>query len=219
MTSQFSTISENENLIVVNPQAVGGVWTVNGFPVSGADDDLGFILVLVDALSQTYNIDSSRIYATGMSNGGFLALDLACNASDTFAAIAPVSAVMTGNLLQSCAPQRPIPVLQTYGTADDQIPYEQAQVSIEWWVNFNQTSTTPTVTDLDDLFEDNGNGINQTVQRFVYANGTDGVSVEHLKIEEGGHNWPGELGDSDINISEEIWQFLSRYELSGLISE
>ncbi|WP_163936442.1 immunoglobulin-like domain-containing protein [Paraferrimonas sp. SM1919] len=208
--SQFSQVSETENFILVTPQSING-WNVTGFPLGGDANDLGFIDALIKELSSSYNIDSNRIYATGFSLGGFFSFELACQYSDTFAAIAPVSGVMTPTMAGDCKPERPIPVLQTHGSADRQLPYAQAQTALQWWIDFNQTDVEPVITDLEDTFPENGT----TIQRYVYANGTNGVSVEHLRIEGGQHIWPGSEGDSDINLAEEIWRFLSRYDVNG----
>ncbi|MEO0322775.1 MAG: immunoglobulin-like domain-containing protein [Myxococcota bacterium] len=213
--SQFDVVAEREGFIVVTPQAVMDVWTVTGFPLGGGADDFAFITALIDELSATYTIDSERIYATGMSQGGFLAFDLACSFGATFAAIAPVSGVMTPPMTTACAPGRRIPVLQTHGTADDQIDYEASQTAVQWWVDFNGASATPEINELSDPFPDNGT----TVDRFVYAGGETGVDVEHLRINGGGHVWPGSEGDSDIQMAEEIWSFLSRYDLNGRIGD
>jgi poly(3-hydroxybutyrate) depolymerase len=213
--SRLDVVAEREGFILVSPQAINGVWTVTGFPISNGADDFGFIAALIDDLSDAYNIDPDRIYATGMSQGGFLAFDLACRFGDTFAAIAPVAAAMTPPMAQSCAPGRPIPVLQTHGTADAQIGYENAQTAIQWWVTFNGASTAPEVTELPDTFPDNGT----TVERYVYANPETGIDVEHLRIEGGGHVWPGSDGDSDIDIAEEVWRFLSRFDRNGPLAD
>ena len=67
--SGFDVIAEREGFLVVTPQAVGGVWSVTGFPVGGGADDFAFVRALLDELSASYAIDAERIYATGMSQG------------------------------------------------------------------------------------------------------------------------------------------------------
>lgn len=212
--SQFNQLAETENFILVTPQAIDG-WNVTGFPLGGDAHDLGFIGALINELSTTYNIDTNRIYAAGFSLGGFFSFELACQYSDTFAAIAPVSGVMTPAMAADCLPERPIPILQTHGTADEQLPYAQSQTALQWWIDFNQTDVEPVITDLEDTFPENGT----TVQRYVYSNGTNGVSVEHLRIEGGQHIWPGSARDSDINMAEEIWSFFESYDLNGKIND
>ena len=146
---------------------------MTGFPLSGNANDLGFIDALINELSTTYNIDTNRIYAAGFSLGGFFSFELACQYSDTFAAIAPVSGVMTPAMAADCLPERPIPILQTHGTADEQLPYAQSQTALQWWIDFNQTDVEPVITDLEDTFPENGT----TVQRYVYSNGTNGIHI------------------------------------------
>lgn len=212
--NKLNEIAERENFILVTPQGVGRAWAATGFPPGGDADDIGFVNALIDTLSASYSIDANRIYATGMSNGAFLAIDLACKLSDRIAAVAPVSGIMTTTLLQSCAPKRPVPILQTHGTDDSLLPYEIAQQVIDYWVTFNQTSTAPDIIDLHDPFPSNGT----SVKRYTYENGTAGVTVQHLRIEGGEHDWPGAVGDSDIIMAEEVWDFLSRYDLNGVIN-
>lgn len=209
--SRFDVLAEREGFILVTPEAINGVWTVTGFPVSSGANDLGFIMALVEELSRTYNIDADRVYATGMSQGGFLSFDLACRHSSTFAAIAPVAAAMTPPMAQACRPTRPVPVLQTHGTTDTLVGYQNAQTAIQWWVNFNGAGAMPATTALPDPFPGNGT----TVERLTYANPQTGIQVEHLKINGGGHDWPGSNGDSDIDMAEEIWRFLSRFDRNG----
>ncbi len=211
--SQFDAIAEREGFILVTPQAVGGVWTVTGFPIDNGADDFAFITALIAELSATYSIDADRVYATGMSQGGFLAFDLVCSSGPELAAIAPVSGVMTPDMTAGCAPARRVPVLQTHGTADAQIDYAASQAALAWWIDFNGANPTPEVSARPDTSPDNGT----TVDHLVYAGGETGVDVEHLRINGGGHVWPG--SDSDIDMAEEIWSFLSRYDLNGRIDD
>jgi polyhydroxybutyrate depolymerase len=211
--SGLAEVAEREGFMLVTPQAVGGVWTVTGFPIDNGSDDLGFITALLAELSGRFTIDADRVYATGMSQGGFLSFELICNFSETFAAIASVSGVMTPPLVQSCTPARRVPVMQIHGTADDLIDYSGAETVVDFWVAFNGASPVAEITELPDRFPENGT----TVERFVYAGGEMGVDVEHLKINGGGHVWPGADGDSDIDTAEEVWGFVSRYDLNGRI--
>jgi poly(3-hydroxybutyrate) depolymerase len=73
----------------------------------------------------------------------------------------------------------------------------------------------PEITALPDVFLDNG----QSVDRLVYRNPVTGVPVQHLQINGGAHVWPGSDGDSDIDIAEEIWAFLSRFDRGGPVTD
>jgi len=214
-SSGFEPLAEREGFLVATPQALDGMWTVTGFPLNSGSDDRCFLIALVDELSATLNVDSERIYATGMSQGGMLSLDLVCGSGPSLAAIAPVSGVMTPGMTETCSPPRPIPVLQVHGTDDVLVDYEAAEAVVEWWVAFNDADTTPMVSSLPDTFPDNGT----TVDQFIYAGGASGGDVVHLRINGGGHDWPGSAGDSDVDIAEAIWGFLSQYDLDGRVDE
>lgn len=211
--SQLDVVAEQENFILVTPEGVDRAWAVTGFPLGGNADDIGFVEAMIDQLLLSYAVDPNRIYATGFSNGGFLTFDLACKLSDRFAAVAPVSGIMTPTLIETCMPERAVPVLQTHGTEDPLLPYSFATQSIDWWVTFNQTNAQALISDLPDPFPANGT----SVQRYIYSDGVDGISVQHLRIEEGEHDWPGSVGDSEIDMAKEIWEFLRQYDLNGVI--
>ena len=115
--SGLSNKADSENFIVVYPEGVkGGVLNVRtwnagwccGNSSSSNVDDVGFIDSLLDTLVDRYAIDTNRIYATGMSNGGFMSYRLACELSDRIAAIAPVSASMS---VTGYIPSRPVPII------------------------------------------------------------------------------------------------------------
>ena len=125
--SQLSTKADAENFIVVYPEGVKNIgirtWNAGwccGYASNNNIDDVGFIDVLLDTLIQKYSIDTNRIYATGMSNGGFMSYRLACELSTRIAAIAPVAASMS---VTSCNPTRPMPIIHFHSYEDTNIPY------------------------------------------------------------------------------------------------
>jgi polyhydroxybutyrate depolymerase len=85
-------------------------------------DDVGFIKALLQVLPSRMCIDPSRIYATGVSNGGGFAARLGCELSSQIAAIAPVAGGYRS--LDPCHPDRPVAVLEIHGTADTVVPYD-----------------------------------------------------------------------------------------------
>ena len=93
--SNFNDVSDTANFIVVYPQGTllkrKSHWNVGGWTLDSKIDDVGFISSLLDSLSERYNINQSRIYSTGMSNGGYMSFLLACQLSDRIAAIASVT--------------------------------------------------------------------------------------------------------------------------------
>ena len=89
----------------------------SGFSKSETDD-LGFVETLLDQLGETRNIDTDRVYAIGMSNGGMMSYLLACRLSQRIAAIASVTGSMTVDS-ENCIANRPVPVMQIHGVEDD----------------------------------------------------------------------------------------------------
>ncbi|MBK9754682.1 MAG: prolyl oligopeptidase family serine peptidase [Nannocystis sp.] len=115
--------SDEAGFILVYPDGTGSSWNAGdccGTAATDNVDDVGFVRALVAELQTKLCIDPRRIYATGMSNGGFMTHRLACEAADLFAAFAPVSAV---NGMDDCQPSRPVPLLMFNGTADVLVIY------------------------------------------------------------------------------------------------
>ena len=188
-------------------------------------DDVGFTDALIDSLELDYNIDENRIYSTGMSNGGFMSYKLACDLSLRFTAIASVTGTMTEGQTENCNCQHPTPILEIHGTADDVVPYNGNYMFssipevISYWVDYNNCNSSPIINNLPDIDPDDGS----TVTHYLYENGNNGATVEHFKVINGTHTWPGsnfDLGGTnyDIDASVEIWKFLSKFKLDELIN-
>ena len=56
-----------------------------------------------------------------------------------------------------------------------------------------------------------------TVKLYQYKNGKNNVEIDHYKLINGGHDWPGTYGNMDINANSIIWNFLSRFDIDGKI--
>ena len=225
----FRDIADTEGFLLVHPEGTTFIgnqfWNV-GFPgLSSNIDDVGFTEALIDELATLYTIDLDRVYATGMSNGGFMSFLLACQLSEKIAAVASVTGSMTQDTFDDCNAQHPTPVLQIHGTEDDVVLYNENNLSlpipdvISYWVDHNNCETTPTTTTLPDVDVSDGS----TLEHSVYEDGDNGVTTEHMKVIGGGHTWPGSVlntagTNQDIDASMEIWLFFSRYDINGLLS-
>ena len=225
----FRDIADTEGFLLVHPEGTTFIgnqfWNV-GFPgISSTIDDVGFTEALIDELATLYTIDLDRVYATGMSNGGFMSFLLACQLSEKIAAVASVTGSMTQDTFNDCNAQLPTPVLQIHGTEDDVVLYNGNTLSIpiadviSYWVDYNNCETTPSTTTLPDLDVSDGS----TVEHSVYENSDNGITTEHMKVIGGGHTWPGSVlntagTNQDIDASMEIWLFFSRYDINGPLS-
>ena len=225
----FRDIADTEGFLLVHPEGTTFIgdqfWNV-GFPgLSSTIDDVGFTEALIDELATLYAIDLDRVYATGMSNGGFMSFLLACQLSEKIAAVASVTGSMTQDTFDDCNAQHPTPVLQIHGTDDGVVLYNGNNLSIpiadviSYWVDYNNCETTPTTTTLPDVDVSDGS----TVEHSVYEDGDNGITTEHMKVIGGGHTWPGSVintagTNQDIDASMEIWLFFSRYDINGPLS-
>ena len=200
--TNFNDVSDTANFIVVYPQGTllkrKSHWNVGGWTLDSNIDDVGFISSLLDSLSERYNINQSRIYSTGMSNGGYMSFLLACQLSDKITAIASVTGSMTPQTFSQCSPERAVPILQIHGTDDQVVPYLGASWSesinnvLLYWTNHNNCDPFATVEPLPDINPSDG----ITVERKTWLNGDYGVETEHLKVYGGGHIWFGSSVES-----------------------
>lgn len=218
--TKMDELASREGFLVAYPNGLDNSW--NGGVCCGLSaetnvDDVGFTRAVIEDLGERGCIDTARVYATGMSNGGFLSHRLACEAADVIAAAAPVAAVL-GIEESACNPSRPVPIMQLNGTADPLVAYEggglsdspSAQESIDGWIARDGCAGEPEVS------YENGAAICETVSE------CDGeVSVTLCSIEGAGHCWPGQpcperfgglLGEPtfDIDANEVIWELFSR---------
>ncbi|MBL0007562.1 MAG: T9SS type A sorting domain-containing protein [Saprospiraceae bacterium] len=224
----FRPIADTAGFIVVHPMGTVDLlgnthWNV-GWGTSSVDD-LGFTAALIDSLSAEFSINQDRIYSTGMSNGGFMSYHLACELSERIAAIASVTGTMNVNQPATCSPGHPMPVMEIHGTADATVPYTgnflfgTTPAAVAYWVTYNNCESTPSITAIPDT--DGGDGC--TAEHQVYTGGNNGSTVEHFKIINGEHTWPGSAfggvgTNQDIDACNEIWRFFSKYDIHGLIN-
>lgn len=231
----FREIADTEGFILVHPEGTllngDQHWNVDNFTtgttIGSTADDVSFTGALIDELTSQYAINLDRIYSTGMSNGGYMSLLLACQLSEKIAAVASVTGSMTPETYDACNAQHPIPILQIHGTSDSDVPYNGVWWSrsiedvISYWVSYNNCDTNPTIMSFPDIDPLDGS----TVDHFVYSDGDNGVTTEHMKVIGGNHTWPGSAFDlpglntnQDINASMEVWQFFSRFDINGQLS-
>lgn len=229
--------ADREGFLVAYPYGTGRLpnrlLTFNGgnccgYAMDNNIDDVGFVRVMLDDLARVANLDSGRVYATGMSNGGIMAYRVASELADRFAAIAPVGGPIG---TETCHPTQPISVIHFHGTADEHAPFNggqgvgnplthvrpvflSVQHSLDQWIKANGCTTPPVVEQLPDTTADG-----MTVTRTIWAGGKNNTEVVLVTINGGGHTWPGRqpplaaLGASttDISANDLMWEFFQRH--------
>lgn len=227
--NDLSPIADTANFIAVYPQALadpnddGNPLWIHKDPTTV--DDVFFIDALIDSIASNYQIDQDRIYACGYSHGGEFTLSLACRLNDRIAAIGVVARTMQTFTYNNCSVVHPTGVMTILGTDDGISNYDgvwwqgiQYYVSAaqmhSFWAVQNDCDTVASVVNVPDTNTSDGTN----VERNTWSTTSECAYVEELKVIGGGHDWPGVFGNMDIDATQEIWQFVSRYNLNGLIN-
>ena len=213
----LNSLADSENFLIAYPQ---GVTRQKGSPEwdpgdngtqSINDNDVYFTEQLISNISNEYNIDLSRVYATGYSNGGMMSYGLACTRTDLIAAAGIMSGIM---LDDTCDENESTSIIHFHGIADDVLPYDgnQEYQSISEVVNFwldnnNIPSSNLVTTELNDgdVLKDEYTGGSENTSVVLYT-----INIEYEK--DGGHVWFS--ADIEGNSPNKIlWDFLSSYSL------
>ncbi len=213
--NQLTTLSDEHDFIVVYPDGLDHGWNDSReLDNRTSHDDVGFISALIDYLSSLYNLDPTRVFSTGVSNGGIMSYRLACELSDKIRAIAPVVGLMPAPLVESCAPAQPVAVRIVAGTKDPLVPYDgggvgffggrgqvlSAPATAALWAGYNGCSTEASLTKLTDVIE---------VTTYAGCN----APVELYTVIGGTHDWYGRVARSHdpIDAATTVWEFFSSF--------
>ena len=179
-------------------------------------DDVDFLKELAIYLQSEYNLNTDKVFATGMSNGGDMCYMLACQASDTFKAIAPVAGMILQEIMDTCNPTNLISIFEIHGVNDNVTYYDGDPTSsggwgaypsipsiIEYWADLNNCT---------EFFTEDLPNTNTTDGSYVVSEKNYGADNNNevwlYKIYGGGHDWPGSQGaNMDIDASLEVWLF------------
>ena len=229
--SGFTPIAQREGFVVAYPSGTGSPVRWDFSP--DENPDLAFVDALIDTLQRDLCIDSTRIYATGLSMGAMFTSALACTRADRIAAIAPVAGILYPD---GCDPARPMPVMAIHGTADPILQFNGELGDLTGLVQGSSVASSVSLPPID--LE--GAGYPEAVRDWAAHNSCEptpadtepvpGVllrtydcppdaPVEFYVVEGGGHAWPGSAFSSsissivgptnmDLAASQLIWDFL-----------
>jgi polyhydroxybutyrate depolymerase len=233
--ANFKTIADRDKVVLVYPAGIQNNWN-DGRPTTPNQlgiNDVNFFNQMCDYMITNNSVDGTKIYATGISNGGFMSSRLGCELSNRIAAIAVDAATIEATTIAtSCNPGRPVPAIYIHGTTDPLVPFTGGQMTaggtaggtilshfqaIDKWIAINGCNSTPTITDLPDIANDG-----TTIKQRVYSGGTNGSEVVSYVVLNGGHTWPqgyqylneAIIGKTsqDMNACEVIWTFFKRFK-------
>ena len=207
--SGFDQIADEERFIVVYVQGTtdqfgNSGWNVNVVASFLGVDDVGFFKALIKYFKASYNIDSSKIFSSGMSLGGFMSYRLACELEE-INSIGSVTGSMAG--YYQCNPPKKSSIIHFHGMNDAVVPYNgvewsySAKAAHDFWKNHNQCNSQNEIT----IPDFNGDG--EYTTRLISYDCEENKSVELYSLEGEGHTWWKKSWGHDINTSELIWQF------------
>jgi len=231
--SHLDKVSDAHGFLVAYPDGLDRSWA-DGRGDSPFDkygvDDVKFISQLIDKLAMDYRVDRSRVYATGMSNGGFMSARLACELSNKIAAVAIVAASISTKLSATCQPAKPVSVLIFQGTDDPLVPFAGGalghngerglvlshELALRRWAALDHCAATPSKQHFADAARDT-----TSIDLQAYSDCAAGSEVRGYTVQKGGHTWPGGLqyvpeivvGKTTHNLdaSEVLWDFFSHH--------
>ena len=227
--SQFGALGQQDGFVVAFPEGTADPvrWDMTG--LSSANPDLEFVTALLDQVEDTLCIDTSRVYATGFSDGAYMASALACSMSGRFTAIGAVSGLQ---LPTRCVTVRHVPVITFHGTSDPILPFGGGTATATLSQQLDDTEAVPTP-------------VPGVVQAWAARDGCDPravdthvagevvlrryrcpaeVDVEFYIVVGGGHAWPGSLTSAaegpavgtttfQIDATSLMWSFFQRFQL------
>lgn len=177
-------------------------------------NDVKFTGRVIDSIEQNHNVDPTRIYLAGFSQGGSFVHRAVSEMPDRIAAIADVSGWMSGREKPTTAG---IPVIAMQCVDDPTVPYSGRR----WWLTMK-----PEIYTSRHYREINGmEGVTPKVHvahqrdgRMVkdrtYTNAETGVEVRTILVQKEGHVWFGGKGaeGSQINATNLLWDFFRKHQ-------
>ena len=237
--SSFSDLADRENILVAYPAGAYGIfgflqhWNAGhccGRAARDNTDDVGFLVNVIRDISDRFNVDTTRVYMVGFSNGGMLTYRFAAEQTDFLAAAAPMAAALGGRassktlLWKTPKPRKPLPLIIFHARDDPSVPFKggvsprkggereyiSVAESVDFWVKNNRCNPEPEIEILYD----------GRITRKVWTDPLGKNDIFLYIIENWGHKWPGRyfsdrLDESDpikgFNAADLIWDFFKNY--------
>ena len=208
--TNFDQVAQADGFIVVFPDGVQGHWNSGsccGAVAVSVSDEEAFFNQLLDQIESRHHVDTSRVYVTGFSAGGYMVYRLACDLSMRFTAAASVSGSMPDG---QCTMARPLSILEIHGTADNQLPYAGGVAPglsdhtpptvaiVTAWAQRDHCSPSPQ------------SGGTAAVATMSWTGCAAGTQVLLETVAGGGNSWyaPSLTGaDAALDATQTVWKF------------
>lgn len=241
----LNKLSDKEGFVVVYPNGASRslfpnirTWNAGGgdegylciseYACENKIDDIKYFKDLFSELSKTINIDRTRMYSVGISNGAAMSHRLACELSDWVVGVASIGGGNQFSTVTACNPSKSVSVLEIHGTKDPAWPYNGGpglkeggnfvsfSETISGWVSRNGCSTTSINENIANTQNDGTQSAKES-----YVNCSRGGNIVAITVTGGGHTWPQgnqyalerSIGKTsqDFNANEIIWQFFKEH--------
>ncbi|QDT00836.1 alpha/beta hydrolase family esterase [Adhaeretor mobilis] len=218
-TMGMTDVADRHGFIAVYPNAINHHWNDGRESPNFAEhdktiDDVAFLTAIVRQVREDYAIDANRVFATGVSNGGFMTQRLAIERPEIFSAAGVIIASMGVPLKEKFKPELPVSILYMNGTADPLVPYDGGPIRVDFfprlrkargeklpdrgsciptdeavalWIKRNGITAKPKVGELADKNPDD----ECTTEFSLWTGGERGTTVALYKVVGGGHTIPG----------------------------
>ena len=228
--SGFDRVAARDGFIAVYPNGTSGrtrgrllTWNAGhccAAAMTNGVDDVGFIAAMIDALVASGRADRTRVYVTGMSNGGMMAHRLAREIPGRIAAIAPVVGAVFGDEPPARAP---MPAFIVVGFTDTVVPPDGGSLQLRALLGRRSAAdhdVAPALAQATYWATQNGCGTPVTTETAktttsTWSTCTSGAPVVFQRVAGNGHAWPGgQTGrrgaaapSQAFNATEEMWAF------------
>lgn len=215
--SQMDPVSDAQGFLLVYPDGYMNSWNAGrccGAAVTSNVDDVGFFDAMLAWVESKYCVDPKRVYAAGLSNGGFFSNRLGCERANVVAAIGPVAGPLD---ISPCNPSRPVPMFEVHGTGDPVVFFDggsssealSVEQAVSTWEGLDECTDSMPAT----VYTHNS----ATCTEETMCSG--GSAVELCVIDGGGHQWPGGKDDylgnfsSDLDTSTALMTFFQAHPM------
>jgi len=232
----YETLAESAGFIVVHPTGVPVPGSaLNSWELADDEDpnrdDVAFASTLIDTLVAHWCADPTRVYSTGMSNGGFFTARLVCELADRIAAASSIAGTYHPD---GCSPARDVPYLAFHGTADVVVPFAGGGHSVlltnddpiqrAFFEQVMPDEFAQFAADAACSPDPMVGHVGDEVIRYDYTGCAGDVPLTFFEITGGGHTWPnsplaastGMLGRTtdDIDATADSWAFFQQHTLA-----
>ncbi len=228
-TTKFNGLAQKQGFIVAYPAGIDRNWNDGrDSKTLPTQDDVAFIRAMIDDIQKNHQIDASRIYATGISNGGFMTQRLACELPDRISAFASVASTMAAPPSSACKSSAPVAMLTMNSPVDRFVPWQGGTMTrgeggtilpvaetTDFWRTKNGCTKKPSITTLPSNAPADGTKVEVADDRTCQS----GKEVVRVTISGGGHTWPGGanqpaalvgITSNQIDATSYIWDFFQR---------